>query len=155
MEIDQSLLKEFFDYKDGHLVWKKNTTFRNHVGKKAGVLSKSGYVYIGFMGKKLIAHRMIWLWHYGQFPVEIDHVDRCRSNNKIENLREVTRQQNNFNTGLSKNNSSGANGVAWHSQAKKWRAYIMRDYKQIALGLFDTVHEAAQARAAAELIHHK
>ena len=155
MKITQAILKEHFDYVDGNLVWKKNTTFRQHVGKIAGCVSSNGYVYVGFFGKRLLAHRLVWVWHYDQVPAELDHIDRNRQNNKIENLRIVDRQQNNFNCGLSKNNASGINGVAWHKQAKKWRAYIMRDYKQIALGLFDSIEEAAKARREAELIHHK
>lgn len=154
MKITQEILKEYFDYNEGCLVWKKNTTFRNHIGKKAGVVAKNGYIYIGILGNKALAHRLIWLYHYGEWPVEIDHIDRNRTNNRIENLRIVDRQQNNFNCGVSKNNKSGVNGVSWHSQSKKWRAYIMLDYKQIALGLFDTIEEAAKARHEAELKYH-
>ena len=154
MQITQNILKEYFDYDDGYLVWKKNTTFRNHIGKRAGVIGKNGYVYVGILGNKTLAHRLIWMYHNGEWPHEIDHIDRNRANNRIENLRIVDRQQNNFNCGISKNNKSGVTGVSWHSRSKKWRAHIMLDYKQISLGLYDSVQEAAKARSEAELKYH-
>jgi hypothetical protein len=76
----------------------------------------------------------------------VDHIDGDRLNNDISNLRIVTKQQNGFNT--------KARGCSWHKQAKKWRARIMLDGKEIALGLFDTEEEARQAYLRGKEIHH-
>lgn len=81
---------------------------------------------------------------------EVDHINRDRLDNTIANLRIVNRQINNLNRGLNKNNSSGYKGVAYHKQRKKWRAYIMIDYKQKSLGLYKTKEEAYEVRRKAE-----
>lgn len=54
------------------------------------------------------------------------------------------------NCGISRNNTSGVVGVCWHSQQNKWRAYIMVNYRQVSLGLFDNIEDAAEARRAGE-----
>jgi hypothetical protein len=79
--------------------------------------------------------------------MQIDHIDRDRTNNKLDNLRLVTYQQNNFNR-------SKVNGYAWHKQTKKWRARIHLNEKDIHLGLFDTKAEARAAYLAAKEKYH-
>jgi hypothetical protein len=76
-------------------------------------------------------------------------IDNPLNNRKI-NLRNCTIQQNNMNLSLGKNNTSGVIGVCWHSQANKWRAYIMLNRKQISLGVFDDFEEAVTVRKDAE-----
>jgi hypothetical protein len=75
----------------------------------------------------------------------IDHIDRNRSNNCIENLRPVTTQQNGFN--------QGAKGYCWN-QHKKWKAYITLDGIQNYLGCFDTKEEAHTAYLEAKKKYH-
>ena len=90
---------------------------------------------------KLVAHRVAWLFHYGEDPGDrqVDHINKDRLDNRIENLRLATHQENQRNTkGL---------GVSWSKQKQKWRSYIMVDYKQISGGLHESYEAALEATA--------
>ena len=76
----------------------------------------------------------------------IDHIDNCKTNNNIMNLRWVTHKENGMNRLLNINNSSGVKGVTWHKQKKKWCARIRIDGISIHLGYFDKINDAKQAR---------
>jgi hypothetical protein len=74
----------------------------------------------------------------------VDHINGDGLDNRKNNLRVCTRQENAFNSKKFNTNKSGYKGVCWHKQAKKWRAYIVINYRQISLGVFDTPEEAAK-----------
>lgn len=85
----------------------------------------------------------------------VDHIKHPVGNehkidNRKSNLRISTNQQNCFNQGIRKNNSSGITGVSWLEKNQKWRASITVNYKTIYLGMFLSKEEAAQARKEAE-----
>jgi hypothetical protein len=56
----------------------------------------------------------------GYLPQEVDHIDGNKSNNKIENLRGVTKSQNGWNTKKRKTNTSGCKNVYWDKRTNKW-----------------------------------
>ena len=89
-KIDKDLIQSLFTYKDGSLYWKKTN-------KVAGCLKPTGYIVIDIFGKNIMAHRAIWIYHYGKIPKYIDHIDGNKSNNKIENLRLANKAQNCWN----------------------------------------------------------
>ena len=133
--VTKETVKELFDYNDGKL-------FRKI--KHAGCLNKSGYRIIGINRKYYLEHRLIWLLFNGHFPKEIDHINHIRDDNRIENLREVTRSQNQFNRikiyGLSK-----YKGVSWDTRSGKWVVQIQKDGKRKNLGYFDSEEKGAEA----------
>ena len=113
--LTQEYLKEKFTYKDGELI-------RNSNGK-AVQCSKSKwhrYLRIGINGKAVALHRIIFLYHHGYMPKITDHIDGDKYNNKIENLREVTQQQNCLNKAHHKNSASPFKNVYWHNKMNKW-----------------------------------
>ena len=141
--ISQAITKEIFDYHEsGNLIWKK-TQYSNKLGKFAGGIDCAGYLKITILKKQYYAHRLIFFWHKGYFPKEIDHIDGNKLNNKIENLRETTSSQNKANIKIRKNNSSGYKGVTFHKRDKKWQSCIGSKYQIIYLGSFDNVIDAA------------
>jgi hypothetical protein len=112
-------------------------------------IDSHGYYYGRLFRHHLKAHRVIWLLHYGRWPNgDIDHINGVRSDNSIDNLREVGRAGNQRNHKLHKDNSSGVMGVSWTPRNKRWRARIGRPAKH--LGYFDTFESAVSARKAAE-----
>jgi hypothetical protein len=129
---------------------------RKFAGRPAGAIKKSsGYVLVCVLGRSILAHRIIWAMVHGYDPIDcIDHRDLCKSNNRIENLREATRSQNSMNIALRADNSSGVKGVHWHKATGKWAAAIRTGGKSSHLGIFPTVEEAAAARQyAARQLH--
>lgn len=94
LKLTQELVRHLFDYQDGVLYWKNPTHKTVKPGTKAGCLNGQGYIQVGIQGFFVKAHRIIFVWHHGYEPKEIDHLDRNRRNNRIENLRECTRSEN-------------------------------------------------------------
>jgi hypothetical protein len=146
IELTKEILDQIFEYRDGDLYWKP---------VKAGTVDGSGYLQIGIKGKYYKNHRLIFLMHHGYLPELIDHADGDRQNNKIGNLREATRSQNNYNKKINKSNKSGVKGVSWRPEANKWRARIYVERKVIMLGMFDSIDDAKKAIEKARKIHHK
>lgn len=159
MKLDPKKVKEYFDYRDGHLYWKERSLsdFKSErlrdvwnsrfAGKRAGGINPSGYVRVSitYRGKcrSYMAHRLIWAWHYDEWPKkDIDHIDHNPSNNRIENIRSVTRAQNQRNRRLNKNNTSGVPGVYFNQGTKMWQAKVGRKH----LGEYRSFKKAVRVR---------
>lgn len=138
--LTQEYLQELFSYKDGELFWKKARKGIN-IGDKTGG-NKKHYKSLVIDGKRYYVHRLIFMYHYGYFPAEIDHIDGNKFNNKIENLRACTRQENAYNTKLRFDNKSKIKGVSWNKALKKWLLQISVNKKRLYLGYFDDLKEA-------------
>lgn len=110
-----------------------------------GYLSGAVFNHTGFL-----AHRVIWALVHGAWPIEVDHINGDRCDNRLINLRSVSRSTNTKNKRLSSLNRSGAQGVYWAPHAKKWRAEIKADGRRTHLGYFVDMHAAIAARAKAE-----
>jgi hypothetical protein len=135
---------EMFSYRNGNLFWKSGGRGRT-IGKKIGSLLPNGYVFVQIKGRYFMVHRLIYLMHHKTWPEYIDHIDCNKSNNKIENLREITKSLNALNVKVNKkNNSSGFNGVYWSNRSKKWIAQVSRNHKTKYIGGFDTPVKAAE-----------
>lgn len=130
--------KEIFEYQDGDLIWKINSGVNKVKGKKAGALS-NGYLRFKYNGKKYLNHRVIFEMHHGYCPEFIDHINRNRSDNKINNLRQATHSINAFNreTWIKRNLPRGVYEVK--------NRYISK-VGSIYLGSFDNIKEALEVR---------
>lgn len=150
--ITQSELKEVLNYDPdtGIFTWIKKTNNKCNkiiVGKNAGWIEKIGYLRISLYKKSYMAHRLAWLYVYGEMPNKcIDHIDGNKSNNKISNLRNVTNAENAQNK---KNHHSNSKtkiiGVDFIKRVNKFRATITLNYQQHYLGLFETKEMAFDA----------
>lgn len=139
-----------FDSMTGIFRWKARSEPRfRRSGCVAGRRDKDGYVVIRLAGKNHRAHRLAWLYIYGEWPTdEIDHVNGVVSDNAILNLREASRSQNRANSVTPRNNRSGYKGVVCvrsGSRGKKWRAQIKIDGRMRYLGWFDDGESAHAA----------
>lgn len=128
-----------FDYVDGKLIAKTNSK-RRKAGDTIGSLTDKGYLKASVFGKPYRIHRLVFLYHNGHMPSQVDHIDGNRMNNRVENLRKATAAQNNQNR--TPTGSSGIKGVRWHKQSKKWVASIHVSRKSVHLGSFLTIEEA-------------
>lgn len=120
-------------------------------GQITGSVEPKGYLKVSVGKLRMKAHVIAWAIHYGQWPeLQIDHINNNPADNRIENLRLATNQQNCANKGLYRNNTSGIKGVSLRSNGK-WQAGIKVNYVRIHLGSFNTKEAAAEAyRQAAE-----
>lgn len=150
MTITQAYLKKIFDYKDGNLIRKVKTSNRVNVGDVVGSNNGNGYLRMAVLGKYFYVHRIIFMWNFGYFPNEIDHIDGNRTNNKIENLREATHSENGKNLTLRKSNKVGINGVRFDADRNKWYSSICVNKKKKHLGRFVNLEDAISARKKAE-----
>lgn len=130
----QAELKELFDYdpETGKLNWRKPPKrSKSKPGDEAGCLHR-GYRLVGLRQSLYKVHRLIWMWVYGEDPIDkqIDHINGQRNDNRISNLRLVNQQQNNWNY-------TQALGYSFSKKENKWVAYIGKDGKLSRIGSFD------------------
>lgn len=111
----QDELKEMFDYHpEGGFVRKIARGPQKAGDALFGKIEKHGYKRIAINYNLYLTHRLIWKWHYGTEPKFIDHINHDRSDNRIENLREVNKNENARHQVLPSNNTSGFYGIRWH-----------------------------------------
>lgn len=151
--ITQTRLKELFHYDPETGVFTRIVALapKSKVGDLAGWHDPKGYLRIGTLGTNYLAHRLAWLYMHGEMPVEIDHINGIKDDNRLSNLRSVNRKQNMENRRLRKDSSSGFCGANFHKATGRWRAQIRHNGKKLHLGYFDSAEEAAQAYHAAAL----
>ena len=150
-------LKNVLDYNPttGLFVWKIRPSKAVKAGDAAGCTEKRiGYVTIGIAKRVYKAHRLAWLYVYGQWPIGlIDHVNGNKADNRIENLRDVFADGNAQNVRVpNKRNKSGFMGVIWFQN--KWRASMSVNGKSKWLGDYSTPEEAHQVYLEAKRKHH-
>ena len=130
--ISKEYLHERFTYRNGELYWKTVYSNRLKVGQLAGDKDGKGYRRIMIGKRHFKMHRLIWIMFNGSIPdgLLIDHIDRNISNNRIENLRLLTKSMNSRNI--------EAAGVTFDCKRNKWRAQAFVNDATVFLGRFDT-----------------
>ena len=148
--VTQKQLIHWFDYKEGNLYWKNRTSPGSHVklGTKAGRPHRtsggfSGYFHVQLLGKNYLTHRLIFLMFNGYLPKEVDHVNGKKGDNRIENLRASDKTQNQHNSKIRKDNTTGVKGV--YPCNGKYKAQLQSNKQRYLVGYFDTIEEAAEA----------
>jgi hypothetical protein len=143
--ITQARLQELLRYEPntGIFTWRVNRKGGVKAETAAGHTTPTGYCFIGVEGQLYKAHRLAWLYVYGQFPeTNLDHINRNPSDNRIANLRLAPQQDNQQNREVNKNNTSGYRGVSYNKLRKKWVAQKQLRGKYHHLGYFNTAKEA-------------
>lgn len=147
-------LRECFECRDGVLYWKQRPASHfikpadqmafntKTAGKEAGKRGDDGYVHVGLRvnGKSIsmAAHRVVWAMHYGVWPnSHLDHINRVRHHNRIENLREATPAENNANSAKRR-----VHPYVGPHRFRGFQAQVRIADTQIHVGIFDTEEEA-------------
>lgn len=152
--ITQKYLQSILEYNPdtGIFTWKIDVDNNVKYGNTAGNVNNKGYMRIAINKKSYLAHRLAWLYVYGEFPLEqIDHTNHDRTDNRIDNLRCVSNQENAMNASKRKDNKSGTVGVSWYNRYNKWVVQIKANNKRIHLGYFTDINDAIAARKQAEI----
>ena len=139
----ESLIKEWLEYNEdsGSFVWKKSPSNNVKENSVAGCNDGYGYISIRLRNKLHAAHRLAWILFNGPIPngMEIDHINGCRSDNRIANLRLVNRSENNQNQRKAKsNNKNGYLGVSLHKKSGLYMSRIKINGVCKYLGYFKT-----------------
>lgn len=143
--LTQDFVKSIFDYKDGQLFYKNSRR-----GKLAGSVAgspkvDSGYRIVKIKGRAYYEHRIVFLWNKGYLPKIIDHINRNRADNRIENLEDSTASKNTMNSKLWETNTSGYRGVTKHTKNNSWIGQTWLNGKKYHVGSFATPQEAYDA----------
>lgn len=136
--ITQEAMRKEVEYRDGHFYRLSDGVMVTETPIKG----TQRYVRVRVCGVVQRLHRMVFLYHKGYLPKIIDHIDNDRTNNRIENLREATQEQNCLNRVMHKNNRSGYKNVFWHLAMNKWSVQITIDRKRHVFGYYDDVELA-------------
>ena len=149
--INKEILITKLTYFPNEGIFKWNHNFNADVG----YICKE-YLYIKINYKKYAAHRLAWLYVYGELPSKnIDHINGNKLDNRICNLRQADNFQNLQNQiKPRKDNKTGFLGVYFSNKHKKYIAKIVVNHKRIHLGLFKTKEEAGEAYLKAKRLHH-
>jgi hypothetical protein len=141
LDISQQQLHQLFDLRDGALFWKvKRRSVKP--GQLAGSVTTNGYWRITIAGRSYKRSRLIWLYVHGHdsFPLLLDHINRTRSDDRIENLRLVTHAAN------QRNRSWGASQARYvYREGGRWRARVSTPDGRRSLGRFSSEQDAILA----------
>lgn len=143
------VLREIFNYnpETGEVAWAKCCSNAAPIGKAVRSITSAGYISVSINKKRYQLHRVIWKLYYGEEPhgKVIDHINRDKTDNRINNLRLATWAENTFNRRLQCNNTSGATGVYKDADGK-----YQVECRQKYIGRFNTFEEAVEVRKRAE-----
>lgn len=141
--ITKEYLNKIFEYKNGFLIW-KIARGPVKIGRIAGTLNSRGYIHIRVDMNFYQAHRLIWIYFNGDIPtgLTIDHINRDRADNRIENLRLATSSENNKNSIQSDHHNAGV----WQTKSGKFKASYRNEGQRYYLGTFETEEEAIKVR---------
>jgi len=139
------VLRDRICFKGGKPYWKG--TFRKDT--IAGSVNKRGYREIGLriagIYKNIQAHRLNWFINHGDVPDILDHINRDKEDNRLENLRTCTTSQNGLNRCKTKKTSSKYLGVTWMKAKQRWYVRIQVNKRRHHVGYFKSEVEAAKA----------
>ena len=135
-------LKEWFDYDGTNLVWKINRG-QAKIGQIAGTINSRGYRHIRLFDKFYQAHRLVWIWHGFELNdiLVIDHINRNKLDNRLENLRQVTLVTNANNRVFKETRGTRKVG-------NKFVATARVNSKRVYIGRFPSQEKAIEAREA-------
>ena len=163
MKLTTEIVRELMDYEPetGVFTWRPRAMEwfpsgrsckiwnTRYAGKSAGSVKKNNSGYprwdICVLGKYHRASRLAFLWMGEPLPEEVDHLNGDSLDNRWANLLASNNAENQKNRSMSRDNTSGINGVCWHKATGKWRSQVSINGKYRHLGLFDNINEAAAA----------
>jgi hypothetical protein len=156
--LDAETMRRLLNYEPdtGIFCWRIQPSRNVKAGAVAGSVKYLGYISIRVNGTDFMAHRLAWLYTHGVMPThDIDHINGDKADNRIKNLRDVSRSVNLQNqTRLRRDNTSGYFGVSLRKNMKRWYAQIKVNRRKQYLGYFKTAEAAHAAYLAAKLRLH-
>lgn len=150
-ELTQELISKVLKYDpiSGTLIWISNLHSKRAIpNSRAGSLVKTtGYRSITLFGYSYLEHHLIWFIYHGVWPSgQIDHINQIRDDNRISNLREVSKSENARNRKRRSQTVTGEHGIWYNRRTHKYVAEITLHGKKVYQKSFDDPDEAVRAR---------
>lgn len=145
-----------YDPETGHFFWLIKPKYDVEIGSRSGSFD-SRYWRLRWRGKTYKASRVAWLMMMGEWPKDqVDHINGVKTDDRFENLRDASPQENARNKGVRKNNKLGIKGVYFSEKIGKYVAQLnlSGSKKSSHLGLFSTKEEAKACYDSAVQKHH-
>lgn len=131
-----------YDPDNGLFTWTVSPNRRIKAGSIAGTTASRGYWCIKLLGKRYYAHRLAWLYSTGHWPsLNVDHINRVKTDNRLCNLRDVTCAVNSGNTHRTKTDYPG---ISWSEKRGKWRVYMRIGGARVDFGYFKSLDSAIE-----------
>jgi len=144
--LTQEMLKNIIHYspETGIFTWAKPRQGIK-ITDKVGTLKPNGYILILINSKLYRAHRLAWLYMTSNWPEnDIDHINGKRDDNRFCNLREATKEQNNWNKKVRKDSTTGIKNVLYYPKYETYYVKITANKVSHTFGPFKTKDEAAK-----------
>jgi hypothetical protein len=153
-----SLKEDMFEKLWNLVYYQDGKVYNKFNDKSYGSLCKNGYMECSIKidndtTVRCYLHRLVFLLNFKYLPNYVDHINGDKTDNHIENLRDVTQSINGHNCKLSKNNKSGVNGVYYDKTRSKWSSSIKIGYKKIGFSRFSTLEAAIEHRNSLERLY--
>jgi len=153
--VTQSELKKLFNYNPITGVFTRliSTSSRAKKGYVLGIKNtKNQYLNVRIKNKTYLLHRLAWLYSKGYLPIQIDHINGIKNDNRLCNLRSVNNAENQRNKPIPSSNTSGCVGV-YKSRWNTWIVRVKINRKQKYFGSYKNKKEAILARKEADKIY--
>lgn len=137
-KLNQRLVRKLFRYENGNLFWQVRTNSRIDFENPVGTPHTNGYLKTKIFKQDFYIHRLVYLFHKGLMPDFVDHVNRKRDDNRIENLRECSHSNNH-------GNREHLGGIKFNEKHGNWKARITKNKVHFWIGTFATKAEAVEA----------
>jgi hypothetical protein len=154
MEITLNQYKKVLEYQPetGNFIWLESRG-KAKKGSIAGTPDKNGYIQIRYLRKAAQAHRLVFLYMTGEWPVnQVDHINRVTNDNRWINLRQADSFINMRNRGIQKNNTSGCRGVTYNKAQKKWKVEVKYKHQSYFIGYYKEKKDAIKASYIARVL---
>lgn len=130
----------------GVFTWKITRSPNAQEGSLAGTVNNDGYIVINTGSRQITAQRLAWYFIHGVWPThQVTHINGKKDDNRIENLKEVTRSELSVNSNSGRKSSTGVKGVTYNKANDRYIAQISRKHVTMYIGSFKTLNEARLA----------
>ena len=137
-------LREYLEYRDGKLCWKKKSCNKVVVGKVAGSKCAGEYLAVKLFKQRYMVHHVVWWLHGGVIPdgMLLDHINRNKLDNRIENLRLVDTSENSANS-----SRYGNRNCYWNERVQAYQVRVQFRGKYYHVGKYFKSLNAARKAA--------